>query len=119
MNLITNRIIIIVFFIVILTSYASTEHATESRLETDSSRLDIIVVLADDMGFSDLGCYGGEIKTPNIDQLASEGVRFSQFYNCAIRAPLKTIIENKTLIIEIISLNVSILHHIYNRYEKV
>jgi len=51
------------------------------------SRPNIIVVMADDMGFSDLGCYGGEIETPTIDRLASEGVRFSQFYNCAICGP--------------------------------
>ena len=53
----------------------------------DTGRPNIIVVMADDMGFSDLGCYGGEIKTPTIDQLASEGMRFSQFYNCAICGP--------------------------------
>ncbi|MFT5465199.1 MAG: arylsulfatase A-like enzyme [Verrucomicrobiales bacterium] len=47
----------------------------------------IIVVMADDMGFSDLGCYGGEIKTPTIDRLATEGVRFSRFYNCAVCGP--------------------------------
>ena len=47
----------------------------------------IVLIMADDMGFSDLGCYGGEIKTPTIDRLASEGVRFSQFYNCAICGP--------------------------------
>jgi len=41
----------------------------------------IVVILADDLGFSDLGCYGGEIETPNIDRLAAEGLRFSQFYN--------------------------------------
>ena len=52
-----------------------------------SARPNIIVVLADDMGFSDLGCYGGEIQTPAIDQLAKDGVRFSQFYNCAICGP--------------------------------
>ncbi|MDE0860204.1 MAG: sulfatase-like hydrolase/transferase [Akkermansiaceae bacterium] len=51
------------------------------------SRPNVIVVMADDMGFSDLGCYGGEIKTPTIDRLASEGVRFSQFYNCALCGP--------------------------------
>jgi arylsulfatase A-like enzyme len=50
-------------------------------------RPNIIVVMADDMGFSDLGCYGGEIRTPTIDRLASEGVRFSQFYNCAVCGP--------------------------------
>ncbi|MDP7281988.1 MAG: sulfatase-like hydrolase/transferase, partial [Candidatus Poribacteria bacterium] len=51
------------------------------------NRPNIIVVMADDMGFSDLGCYGGEIRTPTIDQLAKEGLRFSQFYNCAICGP--------------------------------
>src|SRR6478672_13135956 len=43
----------------------------------------IIVILVDDMGFSDIGCYGSEIPTPNIDALAREGVRFTQFYNTA------------------------------------
>jgi len=43
----------------------------------------ILLILADDLGFSDLGCYGGEIQTPNLDRLASTGVRFSQFYNTA------------------------------------
>ncbi|MEY3204640.1 MAG: Arylsulfatase [Planctomycetota bacterium] len=50
-------------------------------------RPNIIVVLADDMGFSELGCYGGEIRTPTIDRLAAEGVRFSQFYNCSVCGP--------------------------------
>jgi arylsulfatase len=43
----------------------------------------IIVILADDLGFSDVGCYGSEIDTPNIDRLAANGVRFTQFYNTA------------------------------------
>ena len=54
----------------------------------------IIVILADDMGFSDIGCYGGEISTPNLDALAKGGVRFTQFYNtarcCPTRASLLT-----------------------------
>ena len=45
--------------------------------------------MVDDMGFSDLGCYGGEIDTPNLDRLASSGLRFSQFYNNAICAPTR------------------------------
>jgi len=57
-------------------------------------RPNIIVILADDMGFSDLGCYGGEIATPNLDSLAKNGVRFTQFYNmarcCPTRAALLT-----------------------------
>jgi autotransporter-associated beta strand protein len=49
----------------------------------------IIVILADDQGFSDWGCYGSEIPTPNIDRLASEGLRFRQFYNCARCSPTR------------------------------
>ncbi|MCO6044824.1 arylsulfatase [Aeoliella sp. ICT_H6.2] len=59
-----------------------------------AERPNIILVMVDDMGFSDLGCYGGEIDTPNIDALAAGGVRFSQFYNtarcCPTRATLMT-----------------------------
>ena len=54
----------------------------------------IVVVLVDDMGFSDIGCYGSEIPTPNLDALASGGLRFTQFYNtgrcCPTRASLLT-----------------------------
>jgi len=50
-------------------------------------RPNIVLILADDMGFSDAGCYGGEIHTPNLDRLASGGLRFSQFYNCALCGP--------------------------------
>ncbi|MEV0616778.1 arylsulfatase [Nonomuraea sp. NPDC050404] len=46
-----------------------------------TARPDIVLVLADDLGFSDLGCYGGEIETPNLDRLGRAGVRFTQFYN--------------------------------------
>ena len=41
----------------------------------------IVFILADDLGYSDLGCYGSEIETPNLDSLASNGLRFTQFYN--------------------------------------
>ena len=54
----------------------------------------IIVILVDDMGFADLGCYGSEIPTPNLDALAAGGLRFTQFYNtgrcCPTRASLLT-----------------------------
>src|SRR4051812_31004359 len=43
----------------------------------------VLLIVADDMGFSDIGCYGGEIATPNIDHLAQNGLRFTQFYNTA------------------------------------
>lgn len=47
------------------------------------SKPNIVIFLADDMGYSDLGCYGGEIRTPNLDKLAKNGLRFTQFYNTA------------------------------------
>ncbi|TWT85870.1 Arylsulfatase [Posidoniimonas polymericola] len=57
-------------------------------------RPNIVVILVDDMGFSDLGCYGSEIETPNIDSLAQGGLRFTQFHNagrcCPTRASLLT-----------------------------
>lgn len=51
------------------------------RAEMEQARPNILVFLVDDMGFSDVGAYGGEIRTPNIDRLASGGLRFTQFYN--------------------------------------
>ena len=68
--------------------------ATAQESQLAGKRPNIIVILVDDMGFSDLGCYGGEIETPNIDALANEGLRFTQFYNqgrcCPTRASLVT-----------------------------
>jgi arylsulfatase len=59
-----------------------------------AKRPNIILIMSDDMGFSDLGCYGGEIRTPNLDRLAADGLRFTQFYNtarcCPTRASLMT-----------------------------
>ncbi|VGO13617.1 Arylsulfatase [Pontiella desulfatans] len=67
--------------------------ATEKPLQ-GQDRPNIILIMADDMGFSDIGCYGGEIETPNLDALAANGLRFKQFYNsarcCPTRATLMT-----------------------------
>jgi len=64
------------------------------RCMTNKRKPNIVLILADDMGFSDIGCYGGEIRTPNIDKLAANGLRFTQFYNaarcCPTRASLLT-----------------------------
>lgn len=51
------------------------------------ARPNIVLILADDLGWSDLGCYGGEIPTPNLDKLAAGGLRFTQFYNNAVCGP--------------------------------
>ena len=70
------------------------ETASTSRQDEADGRPNIMVIMADDMGFSDLGCYGGEIETPHIDGLAEGGCRFTQFYNaarcCPTRASLLT-----------------------------
>src|SRR3954453_1171017 len=50
-------------------------------------RPNILLILADDLGYSDLGCYGGEIRTPHLDALAAGGLRFTQFYNCTRCCP--------------------------------
>ena len=52
-------------------------------LHAASERPNVLLIMADDLGFSDIGCYGSEIRTPNLDQLAQSGLRFTQFYNTA------------------------------------
>ena len=81
-----NSVFSNVFLMSIVLTLAPIVFAQET-VKASGSRPNIIVVMADDMGYSDLGCYGGEIKTPTIDQLAKEGVRFRQFYNFAICGP--------------------------------
>ncbi|MBU1360439.1 MAG: arylsulfatase [Gammaproteobacteria bacterium] len=55
--------------------------------QPNPSKPNIVLILNDDMGYSDIGCYGGEIDTPHLDRLAKEGLRFSQFYNTARCSP--------------------------------
>jgi arylsulfatase A-like enzyme len=66
----------------------------KTRAAGPADRPNIVLIMADDMGYSDIGCYGGEISTPNLDRLAARGLRFSQFYNaarcCPTRASLLT-----------------------------
>ena len=67
---------------------------TPSSNNEKESPPNILLIMGDDMGYSDLGCYGGEIRTPRLDQLAANGLRFTQFYNsarcCPTRASLLT-----------------------------
>lgn len=64
------------------------------KFRPGDKRPNIVLILADDLGYSDIGCYGGEIQTPNLNHLAHNGVRFSLFYNsarcCPSRASLLT-----------------------------
>jgi arylsulfatase len=54
-----------------------------NAFSAEASSPNILIILADDLGYSDLGCYGGEIETPNLDRLAAQGLKFTQFYNTA------------------------------------
>ena len=62
--------------------------------QPQAEKPNFVIIMADDMGWSDIGCYGGEIQTPNLDSLAKDGLRFTQFYNtarcCPTRASLLT-----------------------------
>ncbi len=62
--------------------------------QESGAKPNIVLIMADDMGYSDIGCYGSEIATPNLDKLAANGLRFTQFYNtarcCPTRASLMT-----------------------------
>ena len=55
----------------------------QTAVAAEPTKPNILVILSDDMGFSDSACYGGEIATPNLDGLAKDGLRFTQFYNTA------------------------------------
>jgi len=83
------------FLGVILAGLMAPPRAAGSTVTTRAgNRPNIVLIMADDMGFSDVGCYGGEVATPNIDALAAGGLRFTQFYNtarcCPTRASLLT-----------------------------
>ncbi|AYD47771.1 arylsulfatase [Arachidicoccus soli] len=85
--------VLFMLIISLISSYKLPSHKKKDN------RPNIIVILADDMGFSDPGCFGGEIHTPNINWLAANGVRFTNFYNtsrcCPTRASLLTGLYNQ------------------------
>ena len=55
-------------------------------------RPNVLIILADDLGFSDLGCYGGEIKTPHLDQIAAEGMRLTDFHVASACSPTRSML---------------------------
>ena len=77
----------------LLFALSATSSAADDKT-VPAPRPNIIVILSDDMGYSDIGCFGGEVQTPNLDRLAAGGLRFTQFYNtarcCPTRASLLT-----------------------------
>lgn len=92
---ILNKTLFISFILlsasILLLSFA---RKTQQKNTNAEQRPNIVLIMADDMGYSDIGCFGSEIPTPNLDKLASKGIRFTQFYNgarcCPTRASLIT-----------------------------
>ena len=84
--------IVLLGLVAIVIASCSISSTPDDKIVTECPN--IVLILADDMGFSDIGCYGSEITTPNIDALAADGIRFTQFYNtarcCPTRASLMT-----------------------------
>jgi arylsulfatase len=91
-----KKLLFLLMFTSLFTACKSSQEEKKSNAEQKPPN--IILILADDLGYSDLGCYGGEINTPNLDYLAQNGVRFTQFYNtsrcCPSRASLLTGLYN-------------------------
>ena len=89
-----NRKISIAAMIVIWLIFGGVDSPFRPFAQQQPVRPNIIIIMSDDMGWSDIGCYGGEIETPNLDGLAANGLRFTQFYNtarcCPTRASLLT-----------------------------
>ncbi|HEX9957874.1 MAG TPA: arylsulfatase [Fibrella sp.] len=81
-----------------LLGFGQFEKTQSTPTRKAAPRPNIILIMADDLGFSDLGCYGSEIHTPNLDYLANNGIRYTQFYNtsrcCPTRAALLTGLYN-------------------------
>ena len=88
------------FYLLLLLSACSGANKNKgNQKQMADIRPNIVLILADDLGYSDIGCYGGEIATPNLDYLAANGLRFTRFYNtsrcCPTRASLLTGLYNQ------------------------
>src|SRR5882724_7355597 len=88
----TNSVRRSLWVVIVLASFVACRKG--GAADTHALRPNIVIILADDLGYSDLGCFGGEIATPNLDRLAAKGVRLTQFYTtprcCPTRAALLT-----------------------------
>ncbi|TPV35407.1 arylsulfatase [Paucihalobacter ruber] len=82
-----SHVCIVLIFISVSLSCAQSKEKNEI-----DQRPNIVLIVADDLGFGDIGCYGGEIETPNIDALASNGIRFSSFHTAPMCAPTRAML---------------------------
>ena len=65
--------------------------------DSNTKKKNVIIILADDLGYSDLSCFGSEINTPNIDNLASDGVIFTNYYSSPLCAPSRAMLLSGTI----------------------
>jgi arylsulfatase len=79
-------------FVVALAATAAASQAASASTASTGKRPNIVIILGDDLGFSDMGCFGGEIKTPNLNSLAKAGVRCTQFYTHASCSPTRSML---------------------------
>lgn len=82
----------------------------QQKSSQQRSKPNILLIMGDDMGYSDIGCYGGEIKTPTLDKLAANGLRFTQFYNTARCCPTRA-----SLLTGLYPQQAGVGHMVYNR----
>lgn len=82
-----ERLLLFLFMIGVL---ACTERTTGNKLV--KQRPNILLIVADDLGYADIGCYGGDIETPNLNNLATQGIRFSQFHTAPLCAPTRAML---------------------------
>ena len=80
------------FLLVVFLIGASLSCSETKEKKVISLRPNIVLLVADDLGYGDIGCYGGDIKTPNIDALASNGIRFSSFHTAPMCAPTRAML---------------------------
>jgi arylsulfatase A-like enzyme len=89
-----QRKLAVLLIIAVIISSCTGRQSTTTEQQQEEKRPNIVLIMADDMGFSDIGCYGGEVETPSIDGLAKGGLKYTQFYNnarcCPTRASLMT-----------------------------
>lgn len=85
-NFSTQLIVLIIIFGCLFS------HKVQSQESALSGKPNILLLVADDLGYADVGCFGGDIATPNIDKIASEGIRFSRFHTSPLCAPTRAML---------------------------
>jgi arylsulfatase len=86
------KALVTLFTVVMVTSAYAAEPPDPASVNKEAKRPNIVIILGDDLGFADMGSFGGEIKTPHLDSLAQDGVRFTNFYTNASCSPTRSVL---------------------------